>query len=107
VKYLVENSLGTIWIQGREDENLKNELKYYLEEDIQDFEIDDILHNIKLGRKNLHPEDIKVLDPCMGSGHILLYAFDVLYKIYKSAAYPEREIPRKILENNIFGLDID
>ena len=83
VKYLVENSLGTTWIQGHEDENLKNELKYYLEEDIQDFEIDDILHNIKLGRKNLHPEDIKVLDPCMGSGHILLYAFDVLYKIYK------------------------
>ncbi len=107
VKYLVENSLGTTWIQGHEDENLKNELKYYLEESIQDFEIDDILHNIKLGRKNLHPEDIKVLDPCMGSGHILLYAFDVLYKIYKSSAYPEREISRKILENNIFGLDID
>ncbi|WP_346939211.1 BREX-1 system adenine-specific DNA-methyltransferase PglX [uncultured Clostridium sp.] len=107
VKYLVENSLGTIWIQGHEDENLKTELKYYLEEGIQDSEINDILGSIKLDRKNVYPEDIKVLDPCMGSGHILLYTFDVLYKIYKSAAYPEREIPRRILESNIFGLDID
>jgi type II restriction/modification system DNA methylase subunit YeeA len=107
VKYLVENSLGAMWIQGHEDENLKSELKYYLKEGIQDPEINDTLNRIKFDRKNLYPEDIKILDPCMGSGHILIYTFDILYKIYKSAAYPEREIPRKILENNIFGLDID
>jgi hypothetical protein len=107
VKYLVENSLGTMWIQGHEDENLKKELEYYLPESIQESEINELLDSIRLNRKNLYPEDIKILDPCMGSGHILLYTFDVLHKIYKSAAYPEREIPRKILENNIFGLDID
>lgn len=107
VKYLVENSLGTMWLQGHEDEILKKELKYYLQAGNQESEVNEILEKIKLNRKALNPEEIKILDPCMGSGHILLYTFDVLYKIYKSASYPEREIPRKILENNIFGLDID
>lgn len=107
VKYLVENSLGTIWLQGHADEILEKELKYYLQSGNQDLEVGEALEKIKLSRKTLNPEEIKILDPCMGSGHILLYTFDVLYKIYKSASYPEREIPRKILENNIFGLDID
>ena len=107
VKYMVENSLGRLWLEGHPNEELQKEWKYYLEEAQQELEVEEELKKIKEEHSKLKPEDIKVLDPCMGSGHILVYAFDVLYEIYKTAGYSEREIPRMILKNNLYGLDID
>lgn len=107
VKYMVENSLGRLWLEGHPDEELQSNWKYYLEEAEQESDVQAELVRIKEESKNLSPEDITVLDPSMGSGHILVYAFDVLYDIYLSAGYSEREIPRLILEKNIYGLDID
>ena len=107
VKYMVENSLGRLWLEGHPNEELQEEFKYYLEEAKQEPEVEEELKKIREEHAKLKPEDIKVLDPCMGSGHILVYAFDVLYEIYKTAGYSEREIPRMILQNNLYGLDID
>lgn len=107
VKYMVENSLGRLWLEGHPNEELQKQWRYYLEEAEQDPEVEEELKKIREENSKLKPEDIKVLDPCMGSGHILVYAFDVLYEIYKSAGYSEREIPRLILQNNLYGLDID
>lgn len=107
VKYMVENSLGRLWLEGHPNEELQKEWKYYLEEAEQEPDVEQELKKIREEYSQLKPEDIKVLDPCMGSGHILVYAFDVLYKIYKTAGYSEREIPRLILQNNLYGLDID
>lgn len=107
VKYMVENSLGRLWLEGHPDEELQSTWKYYLEEAEQEPEVEKELEKIREESKNLNPEDITVLDPSMGSGHILVYAFDVLYQIYESQGYSERDIPRLILENNIYGLDID
>jgi len=107
VKYMVENSLGRLWLEGHPNEELQKEWKYYLEEAEQEPEVEEELQKIREEHSKLRPEDIKVLDPCMGSGHILVYAFDVLYEIYKTAGYSEREIPRMILQNNLYGLDID
>ncbi|MBZ9624737.1 BREX-1 system adenine-specific DNA-methyltransferase PglX [Clostridium sp. FP2] len=107
VKYMVENSLGRLWLEGHPNEELQKEWKYYLEEAKQEQEVEEELKKIREEHSKLKPEDIKVLDPCMGSGHILVYAFDVLYEIYKNAGYSEREIPRMILQNNLYGLDID
>lgn len=107
VKYMVENSLGRLWIESHPDDELKSKWKYYLEEAEQEPEVMKQLQVIRDKNKDLKPEDIKFLDPCMGSGHILVYAFDVLYDIYKSAGYSEREIPKLILEKNLYGLDID
>ena len=107
VKYMVENSLGRLWLEGHPNEELQSGWKYYLEEAKQEPDVEKELEKIRIESKNLSPEDITVLDPSMGSGHILVYAFDVLYQIYLSAGYSEREIPRLILEKNIYGLDID
>ncbi|ATD55570.1 BREX-1 system adenine-specific DNA-methyltransferase PglX [Clostridium chauvoei] len=107
VKYMVENSLGRLWLEGHPNEELQREFKYYLEEAEQEQEVEEELKKIREEHAKLKPEDIKVLDPCMGSGHILVYAFDVLYEIYKTAGYSEREISRLILQNNLYGLDID
>ena len=107
VKYMVENSLGRLWLEGHPNEELQKEWKYYLEEAEQEPEVEEELKKIREEHSKLKPEEIKVLDPCMGSGHILVYAFDVLYEIYKTAGYSEREIPRMILQNNLYGLDID
>jgi type II restriction/modification system DNA methylase subunit YeeA len=107
VKYMVENSLGRLWLEGHPVEELKSKWKYYLEEAEQEPEVQKQLAEIREKSKNIRPEDIKVLDPCMGSGHILVYAFDVLFDIYKSAGYSERDIPKLILKNNLYGLDID
>lgn len=105
VKYMVENSLGRLWLESHPDEELKSQWKYYLEEAEQDPEVQKKLDELK--DPNLNPEDIKVLDPAMGSGHILVYAFDVLYDIYLKENYSERDIPQLILEKNLYGLDID
>ena len=107
VKYMVENSLGRLWLEGHPNPELQNGWKYYLEEAEQEKEVEEELKKIREEHAKLTPLDIKVLDPCMGSGHILVYAFDVLYEIYKTAGYSEREIPRLILQNNLYGLDID
>ena len=107
VKYMVENSLGRLWLEGHPNEELQKEWRYYLEEAEQEKEVEEELKKIREEHSKLNPEDIKVLDPCMGSGHILVYAFDVLYEIYKTSGYSEREIPRLILKNNLYGLDID
>lgn len=107
VKYMVENSLGRLWLEGHPNEDLQRGWKYYLEEAEQEPEVQAELERIREESKKLSPEEITVLDPSMGSGHILVYAFDVLYEIYLSAGYSEREIPRLILEKNLYGLDID
>lgn len=107
VRYMVENSLGRLWLEGHPDEELQESFKYYLEEAKQEPEVEKELEKIRKQSSKLSPEDITVLDPAMGSGHILVYAFDVLYQIYVSAGYSERDIPRLILEKNLYGLDID
>jgi type II restriction/modification system DNA methylase subunit YeeA len=105
VKYMVENSLGRLWLESHPNEELKSKWKYYIEEAQQEPEVQKQLKEVI--NKELKPEDIKVIDPCMGSGHILVYQFDVLYDIYKSSGYSEREIPKLILTKNLYGLDID
>ena len=107
VRYMVENSLGRLWVEGHPNEELKSNWKYYLEETEQEPEVAAQLDEIRKEYAKLNPEDIKVIDPCMGSGHILVYAFDVLMQIYESAGYGQRDAARSILENNIYGLDID
>ena len=87
--------------------NLKAGWKYYLEEAKQEPEVQAKLSEIRSEYAKLNPEDIRVIDPCMGSGHILVYAFDVLMQIYESAGYGQRDAARSILENNLYGLDID
>lgn len=81
--------------------------KYYLPEAKQEPEVAAELKELRAERKDLAPTDIKVIDPCMGSGHILVYAFDVLVQIYKDAGYQPKEAPALILQNNLYGLDID
>lgn len=107
VRYMVENSLGRIWIEGHPDNSLKDTWRYYIDEAEQELDVTAKLEEMKSTRKELAPENIKVIDPCMGSGHILVYAFDVLMQIYESYGYTQRDAARSILKNNIFGLDID
>ncbi len=107
VRYMVENSLGRLWVEGHPNDELKANWKYYLEEAKQEAEVQEKLDEIRKEYAKLSPEDIKIIDPCMGSGHILVYAFDVLMQIYESAGYGQRDAARSILENNIYGLDID
>ena len=107
VRYMVENSLGRLWVEGHPDCGLKENWKYYLEEAQQEPEVQEKLAEIRKEYAALNPEDIKIIDPCMGSGHILVYAFDVLMQIYESAGYSQRDAAKSILEHNIYGLDID
>lgn len=107
VRYMVENSLGRLWVEGHPNNDLKAEWKYYLEGVEQEPEEQVQLAEIRKEYAKLNPKDIKVIDPCMGSGHILVYAFDVLMQIYESAGYGQREAARSIIENNLYGVDID
>ena len=107
VRYMVENSLGRLWMEGHPEDDLKTNWKYYLEDTGQKPDVLAKLSEIRKEYAALRPEDIKVIDPCMGSGHILVYAFDVLMQIYTSAGWSERDAARSILENNLYGLDID
>ena len=107
VRYMVENSLGRLWIEGHPDDELKASWKYYLDEAEQEPDVQAQLDANREEYRTLRPQDIKVIDPCMGSGHILVYAFDVLVQIYKRAGYSERDAAHNILENNLYGLDID
>lgn len=127
VRYMVENSLGRLWLEGHPD--TKGQLlpteeeqaaytagnrnpedtkwHYYLEEAEQEPEVQDKLAEIRKEYAALTPEQIKVIDPCCGSGHILAYMFDVLMQIYESYGYTTREAVASIVENNLYGLDID
>ena len=108
VRYMVENSLGRLWLDGHpQDAVLKENWRYYLEEAEQEPEVEAELAKIRADAARLTPEDITVLDPCMGSGHILVYAFEVLMDIYRRAGYQERDAARLIVERNLYGLDID
>ena len=107
VRYMVENSLGRLWVEGHPNDLLKSKWKYYLEEANQEPEVQKKLDEIHKEYEKLNPEDIHFIDPCMGSGHILVYAFDVLMQIYESAGYSQRDAAKSILENNLYGLDID
>ena len=106
VRYMTENSLGRLWLDGHPDFDHSN-WKYYLEEAEQEPEVLEQLKKIREEHEKLKPEDIKVIDPCMGSGHILVYAFDVLMDIYRDSGYTDRNAAKSILENNIYGLEID
>ena len=107
VRYMVENSLGRLWIEGHPDDELKAQWKYYLEEAEQTTEVQEQLKVIREGYKALKPEDILCIDPCSGSGHILVYMFDVLIQIYGAYGVDTRTAVASIIKNNIFGLDID
>ena len=131
VKYMVENSLGRLWVdhlKGNGDrmhivpdgqkvksinewdqdvESIKKNWKYYLDEAEQEEQVEEELWNIRFDASNKGLADIKVIDPCMGSGHILVYCFEVLMQIYESQGYTQRDAVQSILENNLFGLDID
>ena len=106
VRYMVENSLGRLWYEGHPDFD-KSQWKYYLDEAEQEPEVEQQLKKIRAEYATIRPEEIKVIDPCMGSGHILVYAFDVLMQIYTSAGWSERDAAKSIIENNLYGLDID
>ena len=107
VRYMVENSLGRLWLEGHPNAELHDGWKYYLDEAEQERSVEDQLAKLREEYKTIKPEDIKVIDPCMGSGHILVYAFDVLMQIYTSAGWDQREAAQSILKNNLYGLDID
>lgn len=107
VRYMVENSLGRLWVEGHPDSDLRKNWKYYLDEAPQEPEVQAKLATIRKEYAALSPEDLTLIDPCMGSGHILVYAFDVLMQIYTSVGYSERDAAKSILEHNLYGLDID
>jgi len=127
VRYMVENSLGRLWLEGHPDvkeQFLPTEEEqsayakgnrdpedtkwhYYLEEAEQEPEVQEQLEEIRKEYAALTPDQLKVIDPCCGSGHILAYMFDVLMKIYESYGYTAREAVASIVENNLYGLDID
>ena len=107
VRYMVENSLGRLWLEGHPNENLQGEWKYYLPEAEQEESVQKQLAEMRKESANLKPEDIRCIDPCMGSGHILCYMFDVLVKIYEDYGYAAREAAASIVQNNLYGLDID
>lgn len=122
VRYMVENSLGRLWVEGHpsakekflpvhnEDGSVRKEdgkWNYYLEEAPQEPEVKVQLAEIRREYAALTPEEIRVIDPCCGSGHILCYLFDVLEQIYEDYGYTSREAAVKIVENNLWGLDID
>lgn len=107
VRYMVENSLGRLWLEGHPNEELKADWIYYLEEAEQEPEVEAELVKIRAEYAQLTPEDIRCIDPCQGSGHILVYMFDVLMQIYESYGYTTQEAVASIVKNNIYGLDID
>ena len=107
VHYMVENSLGRLWLEGHPNNTLKSEWKYYLDEAEQDPDVQKQLEEIRKEYAGLKPEEIRCIDPCMGSGHILCVLFDTLIKIYEDYGYPARDAAASIVENNLWGLDID
>lgn len=107
VRYMVENSLGRLWIEGHPNDDLKANWKYYLGEAKQEPKVQKQLDEIHREYSALMPEDILCVDPCMGSGHIICYLFDVLMQIYEAYGYTTRDAVSSIVRNNLYGLDID
>ena len=107
VKYMVENGLGNLWLEGHPNEDLEEKWKFLVKGEKQEEEIEKKLEKLNENYKEMKLEEIKIIDPCMGSGHILVYAFDVLMDIYLNLGYSNRDAVQSILENNIYGLDID
>ncbi|MFL4281106.1 BREX-1 system adenine-specific DNA-methyltransferase PglX, partial [Escherichia coli] len=105
VKYLVQNSVGRQWLQTYPDSAIKTQMEYYIEPAEQSDEVNQQLKAIT--PESIEPETIKVLDPACGSGHILIEAYNVLKAIYEERGFRSRDIPKMILENNLYGLDID
>ena len=107
VRYMVENSLGRLWVEGHPNDALKSKWTYYLDEAEQEPDVQVKLAEIRKGYAALTPEDIRCIDPCCGSGHILAYLFDVLVQIYESRGYAARDAAQSIVRYNLHGLDID
>lgn len=107
VRYMVENSLGRLWLEGHPNDTLQSAWKYYLSEAEQETSVQQQLAAIRKKYADIRPEDIRCIDPCMGSGHILCYMFDVLMQIYEDYGYTAREAAASIVEHNLYGLDID
>lgn len=107
VRYMVENSLGRLWLEGHDDRALRQRWRYYMDEAEQEPQVAAQLAQIRAQESRIQPEEIRLLDPCMGSGHILVYAFDVLMEIYRTQGYTDRDAVSAIIENNLYGLDID
>lgn len=107
VRYMVENSLGRLWLEGHPNDELKASWKYYLDEAEQEPEVKVQLSETRKEYAALKPEDILAIDPCQGSGHILVYMFDVLVQIYEAYGYTAREAAASIVKHNLWGLDID
>lgn len=95
VKYMVENSLGRYYVEHNNDKDIINHWKYFIND------------NLTINNNRIEPKQITFIDPCCGSGHILVYAFEVLYQIYLNSGYSKNDIPELILTNNLYGLDID
>lgn len=107
VRYMVENSLGRLWLEGHPNETLRMKWRYYMDEAPQEPTVAARLAQLRAPYAALQPDQLTVLDPCMGSGHILVYAFDVLMDIYRSVGYTDRDAVQSIVQNNLYGLDID
>lgn len=107
VRYMVENSLGRLLEEGHPNNDLKSNWKYYLDDAEQDPDVQKQLDDIYKEYSTLKPEDIRAIDPCMGSGHIICYMFDVLMQIYEAYGYTARDAVSSIVQNNLYGLDID
>lgn len=105
VKYMVENSLGRLWLDSHNDGELKSTWEYYLDDIEQNSNVEYHLTDLKNNAVDL--EEIKIIDPCMGSGHILVYAFDVLMQIYLSEGFTKNDATISILKNNLHGIDVD
>lgn len=106
VRYMVENSLGRLWTEGHGKPE-HADWKYYLDEAEQEDTVRAELKQLRESYREIQPEQIRIIDPCMGSGHILVYAFDVLMDIYTACGWSERDAAVSILRNNLYGLDID
>ena len=107
VRYMVENSLGRFWIESHPNNRLKSNWTYYVDNAKQDEEVQKELEEQWRKNQKIPLEKIRCIDPCMGSGHILVYMFDVLMQIYESEGYSQDQAAVSILKNNLFGLDID
>lgn len=105
VRYMAENSVGRIWLESNPASALRADMPYYVEEAEQTEEVQRQLDAIRY--RNVDPKDLRVIDPCCGSGHILVYVFDLLYRMYEEKGYSAREIPSLILKHNLVGLDVD
>lgn len=107
VRYMVENSLGRFWLEGHSHDEIKSNWRYYLDEAAQSPETAAALAEIRKQYADISPEEIACIDPCSGSGHVLVYMFEVLLQIYQSCGYAVRDAVRNIVEKNLYGLDLD